>query len=153
MPDRYACMEEATFIRISSLAVAVAAMAHGAGWRTLQAQTGETVYEVTSPVWYEDAARFFRVSPDGRRAQFGSGPLVRHIDLAGHVEFSRPPQDSLLPPRDTTYELRIGPDGLSTLVRMTRGTPDTIRSGLDGAWAVNLIARSRDAKTLYLALA
>src|SRR5262245_46932493 len=65
------------------------------------AQQAETMFEVTSPVWYEDAARFYRVSPDGRRAQYGSGPLVHFIDLGQRKEVSSAPGDTLAPPGDS----------------------------------------------------
>ena len=136
-------------VRLLALAPLAASLAP----RLLHAQQVETVYEITSPLWYEDAARFYRVSPDGRRAQYGSGPLVHFIDLTRHAEGSLPPGDTLPPPGDAHYRLVAGKAGLSTLVRTGNGTTDTLRRGLDGAWSVNFVAAAPDGRTLYLALA
>src|SRR2546426_10578537 len=97
-----------TGTRLALAMLALSPLAASLAPRLLHAQQVETVYEITSPLWYEDAARFYRVSPDGRRAQYGSGPLVHFIDLTRHAEVSLPPGDTLPPPDDAHYRLGAG---------------------------------------------
>jgi Tol biopolymer transport system component len=40
------------------------------------------VLTYTSPMWYEETARYFQVSPDGERAIYGSGPRSRLYELS-----------------------------------------------------------------------
>jgi Tol biopolymer transport system component len=46
-----------------------------------QPSSATTVLVYTSPMWYEETARYFQVSPDGQRAIYGSGARTRLYDL------------------------------------------------------------------------
>jgi Tol biopolymer transport system component len=63
------------------LALTLAGACRGAG----APSTETTVYTYASPLWYEETARYFQVSPTGALAIYGSGVRGRLIDLTAHV--------------------------------------------------------------------
>jgi Tol biopolymer transport system component len=90
--------------------------------------TATRILSYASPMWYEETGRYFQVSPDGRRAIYGSGPRSRLYDAAGGREDTQTWHGQMEQVREGAFE----PDG--TLARL--GTV-----GGDAGWYAGMAGR------------